>query len=72
MMTGPEPGTDPPGNPYRAHRPSRPDRCHHVAGKMGGVKDLWAAQISGQAVDRPGPHDLRQPTRDIGSVNWLA
>jgi hypothetical protein len=58
-MADPEPGTDPPGNPYRAGRPTRPDRCHHVAGKIGGAKDLRPAQIGCQAVDPPSPHDLR-------------
>jgi hypothetical protein len=72
MMTSPEPGTDRPGIHTGRTGRRAPITASTSPAVPGGVEDLRPVQVSGQAVERPGPHYFRQPLRDIGGVNWLA
>jgi hypothetical protein len=72
MMTGPESGTYPPGNPDRPHRPTCSQHGHHVSGEFTGIKDLRAAQVGAEAINGTRPDDVRQPLGDIRDVDRLA
>ena len=53
VVTSAEPGRYPAGLAYPPHGPPDLDGSQHLAGELGGVKDLRAAQVGAVAIRRP-------------------